>query len=151
MARWARGEAVIERMIADGELQRVTGPAADGLPWLTKAQRTYGSAAVLAGTDADSAYVLAYDAARLAGTALLAQQGLRPTTRGGHLVVDEALRAQFGEVFRPFRTLRIRRNELEYPAYPGDGAEERETERALAGADQIIEAAQKLLPSLARF
>ncbi|GAA2602159.1 hypothetical protein SMC26_07785 [Actinomadura fulvescens] len=151
MARWARGEAVIERMIATGELQKVQGPAADGEPWLAKAQRTHASAVVLADTDRDSAYVLAYDAARLAGTALLAHQGLRPTTKGGHLVVDEALRAQFGEVFRPFRGLRIRRNELEYPAFPGDGADEAEIEKALAGADQIVKAARKLIAEVGIF
>ncbi|MFG1998938.1 HEPN domain-containing protein [Spirillospora sp. NPDC048911] len=151
MARWARGDAVVERLIGTGELQKVQGPAADGEPWLVKAQRTYASAVVLAESDRDSAYVLAYDAARLAGTALLAHQGLRPTTKGGHLVVDEVLRAQFGEVFRPFRGLRIRRNELEYPAFPGDSADESEVEKALAGADQIVRAAQKLLPRLGLF
>lgn len=151
MARWARGEAVIERLIATGELQKVQGPAADGEPWLAKAQRTYASAVVLAATDRDSAYVLAYDAARLAGTAVLAHQGLRPTTKGGHLVVDEVLRAQFGEVFKPFRGLRIRRNELEYPAFPGDSADEAEIEKALSSADHIVRAAQKLLPSLGIF
>ena len=35
-------------------------------------------------------------AARQACVALLAQQGLRPTTAGGHYAVEEAIRAQFG-------------------------------------------------------
>ena len=39
-------------------------------------------------TTGDSAFVLAYDAARYAARALLAQQGLRPTTSGGHYVVE---------------------------------------------------------------
>jgi hypothetical protein len=38
----------------------------------------------------DSAFVLAYDAARQACTAPLAQQGLRPTTSGGHYAVEES-------------------------------------------------------------
>jgi phage tail tape-measure protein len=37
--------------------------------------------------------VLAYDAARQACVALLAQQGLRPTTAGGHYAVEEIIRA----------------------------------------------------------
>jgi hypothetical protein len=87
----------------------------------------------------------------MACTALLAQQGLRATTKGGHLVVDEAARAQFGESFRHFRTLRIRRNELEYPALPGDAAEVIEVTAALANAEQIISAVAKLLPHLDLF
>jgi hypothetical protein len=38
-------------------------------------------------SDAYSAYVLGYDAARFAFIALLAQQGLRATSSGGHYVV----------------------------------------------------------------
>lgn len=95
--------------------------------------------------------MLAYDAARHACTALLAQQGLRPTTRGGHLVVDEAVRAQSGDAFRPFRALRIRRNELEYPAMPDDAATASEVEEALAGAERILAAAEKLIPHLGLF
>jgi hypothetical protein len=149
--RWTKGEAVIERLISSGELQSVRGPAADGEPWLIKAQRTHSSAAGIVTSDPDSAYVLAYDAARMACTALLAHQGLRPTTKGGHLVVDEAARAQFGDSFRHFRALRIRRNELEYPAYPGDAAEVAEATAALADAERIILAVQKVLPHLDLF
>ncbi|HEX6469175.1 MAG TPA: hypothetical protein VF069_08775 [Streptosporangiaceae bacterium] len=151
MPRWSKGEAVIERLISSGELQTVRGPAADGKPWLVKARRTHATATGVATSDPDSAYVLAYDAARMACTALLAQQGLRPTTRGGHLVVDEAARAQFGESFRHFRVLRIRRNELEYPAYPGEVTEIAEAAAALTESEEIISAAESLLPHLALF
>jgi hypothetical protein len=113
---------VIERSLQNGDLQSLRGSVANGEPWLKKALRTHATAIKIAATDPDSAYVLSYDAARHACTALLIQQGLRPTTRGGHLVVDEAMRAQFGDTFRPFRALRIRRNELEYPAMPDDAA-----------------------------
>jgi hypothetical protein len=41
-------------------------------------------------------YALAYDGARKALTAILENEGLRPTTRGGHLAVFEAVRAQLG-------------------------------------------------------
>ena len=73
------------------------------------------SAAGLVTSDPYSAYVLAYDAARFACIALLAQQGLRATTSGGHYAVEQAVRAQFGDGFRPFGILQRRRNELEYP------------------------------------
>lgn len=151
MNRWDQGAAVIERLLRNGELQRIRGSAADGDPWLAKARRTHATASGIAGSDPDSAYVLSYDAARHACTALLVQQGLRPTTRGGHIVVDEAVRAQFGDAFRPFRALRIRRNELEYPAMPEDAATADEVEEALSDAERILTAAEKLLPHLALF
>jgi len=47
---------------------------------LEQARKTAATAAGLVSTDAYSAYVLAYDAARFACIALLAQQGLRATT-----------------------------------------------------------------------
>ena len=56
---------------------------------------------MLVETDPEGAYTLLYDASRLALTAALAVQGLRPTTRGGHVVVGDALRAQRGPKFFP--------------------------------------------------
>jgi hypothetical protein len=85
------------------------------MPLLEQARRTASTAARLVSSDAHSAHVLAYDAARFACIALLAQQGLRATTSGGHYAAEQAVRAQFGDGFRPFGSLRRRRNELEYP------------------------------------
>jgi hypothetical protein len=72
----------------------VTGAQANGEPWIAKAKRTLTTATHITTDDPESAFVLAYDAARQACTALLAQQGLRPTTTGGHYVVEEVVRAQ---------------------------------------------------------
>ena len=136
MPKWARGEAEIEQLLARGELERVTGAAADGTPLLDQARKTAATAAGLVSSDAYSAYVLAYDSARFACIALLAQQGLRATTSGGHYAVEQAVRAQFGDGFRPFGTLRRRRNELEYPHLPSDAATSEEAEQA-AGTAQM--------------
>ena len=84
MSRWPRGEAQIEQLIANKQLQQVIGGQANGAHLLQKASRTLETAGEIADQDPDSAYVLAYDAARYSGTAILAQQGLRPTTSGGH-------------------------------------------------------------------
>lgn len=151
MPKWARGEAEIEQLLARGELERVAGAAADGTPLLEQARKTAATAAGLVSSDAYSAYVLAYDAARFACIALLAQQGLRATTSGGHYAVEQAVRAQFGDSFRPFGTLRRRRNELEYPHLPSDAATPEEAEQAAATAQRIITAAGKLLPQLSFF
>jgi hypothetical protein len=79
MSCWPRGEAQIEQLIADKQLQQVIGGQANGALLLLKASRTLATAGEIADKDPDSAYVLAYDAARYAGTAILAHQGLRPT------------------------------------------------------------------------
>lgn len=126
MSRWPRGEADVEGLLRRGELEHVTGGAADGSPLLAHAERTAATAAGLIATDPCSAYVLAYDATRFACVSLLAQQGMRATTSGGHYAAERAVRAQFGPGFRPFGDLRRRRNELEYPRLPADTASEDE-------------------------
>lgn len=151
MARWTIGEAEIEAFIAGGSLQKITGAAANGAPLLSKASTTLNTARSAVETDPDSAFVLAYDAARQALTALLAHQGLRPTTRGGHYAVEHAVRAQFGQGFRQFGALRRRRNELEYPERPGDGATPAEAAAAIDHAQSIVTAAQGLIDRLGLF
>jgi len=151
MPRWARGEAQVEQLIARGELERVTGAATDGTQLLEQAQKTAATAAGLVSNDPYSAYVLAYDAARFACISLLAQQGLRATTSGGHYAVEQAARAQFGDGFRPFGALRRRRNELEYPRLRADAATSEEAEQAAGTAQRLITVASKLLPQLSFF
>jgi HEPN domain-containing protein len=149
--RWSTGEATVERLIAAGHVERVQGAQADGASWLDRARRGLQAARVLAESAPDSSVVLAYDAARQACVALLAQQGLRPTTAGGHYVVEEVIRAQFGPTLRAFGGLRRRRNELEYPLYPTEQASAAEAAETLKTADEIIEAASKLVPNLGFF
>ena len=77
MSRWLPGEAQIDQLIATKQLLQVIGGQANGAHLLQKASRTLATAGAVPGEDPDSAYVLAYDAARYSGTAILAQQGLR--------------------------------------------------------------------------
>jgi HEPN domain-containing protein len=149
--RWGTGEATVERLLAAGHVERVHGASADGASWLDRARRGLEAARVLAESAPDSSVVLAYDAARQACVALLAQQGLRPTTAGGHYVVEEVIRAQFGPTLRAFGGLRRRRNELEYPLYPTEQASAAEAAETLRTAGEIIDAAAKLVPNLGFF
>ncbi|MEU8041308.1 hypothetical protein [Streptosporangium sp. NPDC049078] len=151
MTRWTRGEADVERMLTSGELQRVRGEATDGSRWLGKAATTLASAEGLKTTDPNSAYTLAYDAARFACAGLLAQQGLRATTSGGHYAVQQAVIRQFGPTFEPYGTMRRRRNELEYPEFPDETVEPAEAERAITAARALIDATGKLLDHLGLF
>jgi hypothetical protein len=54
------------------------------------------SAEQLADDDPAGAFQMAYDASRTACSALLAAQGLRATSRGGHIAVRDVALAQFG-------------------------------------------------------
>ena len=151
MARWARGESEVEALLTAGALQKLSGAAANGERLLEKATVTLTTARSAVATDPDSAFVLAYDAARQALTALLAHQGLRPTTRGGHYAVEQAAQAQFGPGFRQFGPLRRRRHELEYPERPGDDATQDEAREAVENARAILAAAQGLVDQLGLF
>jgi hypothetical protein len=151
MTRWQRGEAEIERMLAGGELEVLTGAVADGEPWLSKARRTLSTAAGAADSDPDSAFTLAYDAARFACTALLAQQGLRATTRGGHYAVEAAVRRQFGATFDRYGALRRQRNDIEYPVNAAARLARDDARSAIAVATDLTAAAEQLLPHLALF
>ena len=146
--RWRTGEATVERLLAAGHVERVQGAAADGASWLERARRGLEAAQTLAESAPDSSVVLAYDAARQACVALLAQRGLRPTTAGGHYAVEEVIRAQFGPALRAFGGLRRRRNELDNPLYPTEQATPAEAAETLTTAAEIIDAAAKLVINL---
>ncbi|MEO3938534.1 HEPN domain-containing protein [Dermatophilaceae bacterium Soc4.6] len=153
MSRWPIGEADIEQLIAARQpgLQKVQGGQANGGHLMEKASRTLATSRTICADDPDSAFVLAYDAARYAATALLAHQGLRPTTAGGHYAVEVALRAQFGSGFRAFGALRRRRNELEYPSAVHETTTLAEAREAIEDAADIVDAARQLLPTLGLF
>jgi hypothetical protein len=146
--RWITGEAIVDRLLAAGHVERVQGAQEDGAYWLDQARRGLEAAQTLAESAPDSSIVLAYDAARQACVALLAQQGLRPTTAGGHYAIEEVIRAQFGPALQAFGGLRRRRNELEYPLAQASPAEAAETLRTAA---EIIDSAAKLVPNLGLF
>lgn len=148
MTRWSRGQGEVDQSLEKRQLQKVTGEAANGEAMLERAERVLASAAAVIDGDPDTAYVLAYDVARYASTALLAHQGLRPTTSGGHYVVELVVRAQFGDGFRRFGAMRRRRNELEYPTISGDATSQDEARQAINDAAAMLGAARQLLPSL---
>ena len=116
--RWNQGREVIDRMLADNELQRVPASREHADRLILQARKHLVSANEISQGDPDGGYTLIYDAARKALTAVLENQGLRPTTRGGHLAVYEAIRAQLdpplGQALRPFDRIRRRRHDVEY-------------------------------------
>lgn len=151
MPRWKRGETTIERLLATSNLDLIGRSASDGSAILEQSKRRLKIAEAALAIDPDGAFTNAYDAARLAATALLAQQGLRPTQIGGHRAVEEALQAQFSPGFSKFSMLRRRRHELDYPDTSYSEASGHEARDAVNTADLFIETAAKLLSELGFF
>ena len=141
-------------MIAAKELEQVQ-PDRDGAQaFLDAAARHLTSALALADPDPEGGYSMAYDAARKSLIALLLTQGLRPTTRGGHLAVERAINAQFTkqpprEAFRPFRRIRQTRHQGEYEHLSVIDAELVKADQRLAV--RMHEVAGLLLPELPVF
>jgi hypothetical protein len=127
---WEPGRERVQQLIDDAEVERVTPDIAVARRLLADAGRHLATAsAAKAAGDMSGAYQLAYDAFRKSAAGLLEAQGLRATSRGGHLAVQEAVTAQFGaavRIFRSFGRIRRARNSFEYPSSstPGPAAED---------------------------
>jgi HEPN domain-containing protein len=148
---WERGRAEIERLLVDGELEHVTPSPDVAKRLLENAEAHIGLADKGTEDDPAGALQLSYDAARKASAALLAIQGLRSTTRGGHIAIV-AVRAQFNDrggidVFGRLNRLRRRRNTTEYPDADSPTVTEDDARQALATARETVDAARKLIDS----
>lgn len=73
MSGWQTGRAAIDDLLNRRALQQLPAATRSAASALARARQLLSSAAILLDTDPDSAYVLAYDAARQAGTAVLAR------------------------------------------------------------------------------
>lgn len=79
---------------------------------------------------------------------MLAVQGLRATSRGGHIAVQDTVLAQFGETvrcFRAFSRLRRNRNRFEYPGDAASAPTTDDVDDALAVAREAVERAGTIL------
>ena len=92
--KWNQGRAEIDKLIVDGELQRVPPNREHADQLLAQARKDLESAEVLADANPKRAYESLYDAARMALTSVLENEGLRPTSRGGHIAPYAAVSAQ---------------------------------------------------------
>ena len=142
----------MEQLITNGELERVRPSVEVATRLLADAGAHVSLASKGTEEDPAGALQLCYDAARKAATALLAAQGLRATTRGGHIAVIDAVRAQFNDeggiaIFGRLHALRRRRNRTEYPDDESPGANDDDARRALDTARTVLQAAERLLGS----
>lgn len=153
--RWEQGREAIDRMVADGELQRVHASREQADRLIAQARIHIDSALKVCDADPPGGFALAYDGARKALTAVLENEGLRPTTRGGHLAVFEAVRAQLdppmGKILRQFNRMRARRNDAEYPPVDSPEITPNDVREAQKTAEGLIDLAARVLDEMAPF
>jgi hypothetical protein len=86
MARWEKGELTVQYLVNKGRLESFEaedlGVLAEALIGRAALRAGTTAAAAFEGGDVDGAYVIAYDAYRMAAESLLARQGLRATGQG---------------------------------------------------------------------
>ena len=148
MTRWNKGSETIERLLDAHHLEHVPADADTVTALIATAQRHVASAATTAASDPEGAFALAYDAARKTATALLAHQGPRPTSAGGHIVIVEAMNAQVPGVagLKSVDRIRRRRNQAEYPDPQNyDPITADEVDDAIEAARACLSAAEKLI------
>jgi uncharacterized protein (UPF0332 family) len=144
-----QGNEDIQRSLDDQSLEQIAGEAAHGEFLLDAARKAVASAKMIAEFDPVSAFEVVYTAARHSATALLIQQGLRPTTQGGHQAVCDVARAQFGDSYDFLNEMRILRNSLEYPRGPGSlKIQTNVVSKAITYTEDLIAKSEKALPVL---
>jgi HEPN domain-containing protein len=148
---WETGSERIRELINGGELGQVPPDIELARRMLADGGRHLATAATAESAgDLSGAYQLAYDALRKSAASLLEAQGLRATTRGGHIAVQDAVIAQFGasiRALRSFSRLRRARNSFEYPSTETPGPSEDDVKDAIRVAREVNDAAVKILDS----
>jgi hypothetical protein len=153
--RWEQGRTEIDSLIANGELQRVPPSREHADQLLAQAFKDLGSAALLRDSNPKRAYESVYDAARMAPTAVLENQGLRPTSQGGHIAPYSAVMAQLdphmGKVLRPFDRMRRARHRSEYPTFTSPDVTPDNVSSDLPLATAIVEVCENVLSEMSPF
>jgi hypothetical protein len=151
---WEKGREAVELLLASGHVERVTADPDEARYLLDRAGTHLATAQREADEDPEIAYDALYAAARKALTALLRQQGLRPTRQGGHEAVIQAAEAQLvpplAAVLRPYRRLRRQRAEGDYLASEGAISPD-DVRTDLAAATAIVAAAGDVVPHMSVF
>jgi hypothetical protein len=153
--RWEQGRETIVAMINGGQLEQVPASREHADVLLDQARLHVQTARTAATQDPSGAYQLLYDAARKALAAILENQGLRATSRGGHLAVLDAVSAQLdpplGKILRPFDRMRRRRNTAEYPRIGTMSVTPDEVAADLPRANEMIDLASRVLDQMNPF
>jgi transcriptional regulator with XRE-family HTH domain len=145
------GDDIVRRLLATGQLEMTSGPAANGEPFLQLAGQHLAAAEHLTDTAPDSAFVLLSQAAQLVGSALLARQGLRVAASTPGQVTGTLVTAQFGHQFSQVELLRQRSSELEAPTSRDSRVQPAEAKTYLGTVRALLAAATEIMPKLGLF
>ena len=94
-----------------------------------------------------NAFTLSYAFARKAANLLLYLRGVRPTARGGHRIIYEALHIDShtpNEFAIAYNELRVKRNTVEYPDLFTDQIDLASIHRCIEIGDQLLAIAQSI-------
>jgi len=153
--QWAQGRDTILQLLRDKHLETIPPNPAHVALLLDRAEQNLTTVEQIQQDNPGLAYDGLYDAARFALTAILAQQGLRPTRVGGHLAVVEAVRAQLdpplGDRIRQFDRLRRTRHRNEYPVPDSPGITSHDVTTGLPIAQGLLAIARRVIPNLPVF
>jgi hypothetical protein len=151
VTQWPVGREAILEMLDRAELTKVTADRDLATEMVGVAVRHLVSADTLAASDPTLAYAAVHDAIRKSMAAVLQAQGLRATTRGGHLAIQTAFEVQFGRsmgnYLRSVNRIRIRRHELEYPREPS-AVDAAEVLAEIPAGSTIVNACEALIGQL---
>lgn len=153
--RWDQGRDQILQSLSERELQEVHPSRDHADRLIQQAHQHLNSARSLTESDPEGAYALLYDAARKALAAILENQGLRATSKGGHIATFRAVRAQLdppmGKTLLPFDRMRRKRHETEYPPTDSPRVTSEEVADDIVKSAEIVELIQRMLDEMSPF
>lgn len=144
------GKKSVDFLIKKGDLEMVEANLEGALRLFDQSGAHLRSASQILDGDPGGSFQLSYDAARKSLTAILLIQGLRHTSQGGHIAVEQAITGRFPEVddFGAIRWMRPLRNQTEYPTPNRPTASKSDAFEGLAAATLIVREAEKLADSV---
>lgn len=153
--QWRQGRDTILQMLRDKRLETIPAIAAHVELLLDRAEQNLATVEQIKKDNPALAYDGLYDAGRFALTAILAQQGLRPTRTGGHLAVADAVSAQLdpplGDKIRRFDRLRRTRHRNDYPTPDSPAINQHDVTTGLPVAQELLAIARRVIPNLPVF
>jgi hypothetical protein len=153
--RWEQGRAEVETHVDQGQLTRVHASGDLAESYIATARQRLAAVEAIRTIDPAGAFVLTYDAARLALAAILVNQGLRPRGAGAHALLLDVVLAQLEPPrqteFREFTWMRRLRNDTQYPDADRPTAGADDLEQAIPATRAIIDRAETLMPHMPPF
>lgn len=153
MTSWPVGKEEISDLLKSGYLVKIPANEEFAENSLQIAETHLKSVKMIISSDPTGAYQLAYDAARKAGAALLAMQGLRAKSESAHVTVAEAVKAQFNGPDRPkaalgkLSQLKRLRTTAEYPSLESGWVTDEDAQFGLELSESIVHEAREALTS----